>query len=846
MKRFLCSNKKYFTLILIVILAICTFAGCSGSLTLNNSDFESGSGTKITDWRQYNYQKNMGDQKCTSITLVQDGYKGQCVKIASTSTNDARIYQALEVRKSSYYRVSAMVRIDGTIESGAGFQISGIGTHGRSDGLYTTDGQWQEQVVYFKTGSDQTSFELSFGVGGYGSESAGTVYIDQVSIDQVKSVPSGISVKDITPFATTSEEASAGTPLYLQILFLALVVGLVIYVFATVTRHDDECYRLKRSLSDTPARLKRNDYILILIMTVVCACTSFFKLGDTEAANSPWKPSAAGESVTVEFPEEKTISRFTFSPNVPNTSNATYLVDYEQTDGSGTFARAFSFNRNSKSGKGQNLAFFEWYIEDDVVTTKKIRVTVQTKGMGLNEMAFWEKNTEGEFVRIPVKVIATEYEDKENPYTPDKLFDEQELAQAYRTFENGTYFDEIYFPRTAYEHLEGLPIYEVTHPPLGKTIISIGITLFGMNPFGWRFMGTLMGVCLVPIMYLLAFKLFKKRGFAFLASFLMMMDFMRTTQTRLATIDTYSVFFILLMYYFMYDYFANRSYDRPFWKGMVSLGLSGLCFGLGAAAKWTSIYAGVGLAVLFFIVKLSEGTDIAAGRYKMPEGKKSWFVGNLVPTCLMCVLFFVIIPLIIYVLSYLPYMASNPDKTLLEVVLDNQKYMYDYHANLNATHSYQSSWYSWLIDGRPIYYYSSNLAGLPEGIRASVVSMGNPAIWWTGLACIIPALYFAWKRKEKMMIPVFVGYACQLFPWILVTRCTFIYHYFTAVPFLIFMIVYVIKCLYEDKIINRWVIVGYLAIVLVLYVLFYPVMVGIPVEDSYIADTLRWFSTWSF
>jgi dolichyl-phosphate-mannose--protein O-mannosyl transferase len=211
----------------------------------------------------------------------------------------------------------------------------------------------------------------------------------------------------------------------------------------------------------------------------------------------------------------------------------------------------------------------------------------------------------------------------------------------------------------------------------------------------------------------------------------------------------------------------------------------------------------------------------------------------------MCVVFFIIIPLAIYVLSYIPYMPSNPDKSLIEVVLDNQEYMYNYHANLNATHSYQSSWYSWIIDGRPIYYYSSASAGLPAGIRASVVSMGNPAIWWTGLACIIPALYFAWKRKEKMMLVVFIGYACQLFPWILVTRCTFIYHYFTAVPFLILMIVYVIKCLYEDKIINRWVIGVYLAIALLLYILFYPVMVGIPVKEAYI-DGLRWFSTWSF
>ena len=59
---------------------------------------------------------------------------------------------------------------------------------------------------------------------------------------------------------------------------------------------------------------------------------------------------------------------------------------------------------------------------------------------------------------------------------------------------NSTYFDEIYHARTAYEHIHGIRPYENTHPPLGKILIGIRIRLFGMTPFGWRFIGTLLGV----------------------------------------------------------------------------------------------------------------------------------------------------------------------------------------------------------------------------------------------------------------------------------------------------------------------------------------------------------------
>ena len=67
---------------------------------------------------------------------------------------------------------------------------------------------------------------------------------------------------------------------------------------------------------------------------------------------------------------------------------------------------------------------------------------------------------------------------------------------------DSSYFDEIYHPRTALEHLNEIYPYEVSHPPLGKLIMGIGIRAFGMTPFGWRFMGTLLGVLMLPILYI--------------------------------------------------------------------------------------------------------------------------------------------------------------------------------------------------------------------------------------------------------------------------------------------------------------------------------------------------------
>ena len=110
------------------------------------------------------------------------------------------------------------------------------------------------------------------------------------------------------------------------------------------------------------------------------------------------------------------------------------------------------------------------------------------------------------------------------------LFDEQKLFTGRSTNLNGTYFDEIYHARTAYEMIHHLYCYENTHPPLGKAIMAVGILIFGMCPFGWRFMGTLFGVLMIPIIYNFAKKFFGETWICIVTTLLFTFDFMHLQQ----------------------------------------------------------------------------------------------------------------------------------------------------------------------------------------------------------------------------------------------------------------------------------------------------------------------------
>ena len=145
--------------------------------------------------------------------------------------------------------------------------------------------------------------------------------------------------------------------------------------------------------------------------------------------------------------------------------------------------------------------------------------------------------------------------------------------------------------------LHRMTVYETTHPPLGKDFIMLGIAIFGMTGFGWRFSGTLFGALLVPLMWCFVRRLTRKPWAGALAGALLAVDFMRFSQSRIATIDIYATFFILLGAYCMVWYCQSVLVNGVN-GSLLPMALGGVAFGLGCASKWTGIYAGGGLAVV--------------------------------------------------------------------------------------------------------------------------------------------------------------------------------------------------------------------------------------------------------
>ena len=575
--------------------------------------------------------------------------------------------------------------------------------------------------------------------------------------------------------------------------------------------------------------MRRIDYILLLAIVVLYSCFALRDLGDMHAPET-YQTIEAGESIHLSFPSDNPVSSFAFY--MAPEHDRSFLINYDD----GSFDGWVDEEGNPYIPETTEILsnVFTWSDIALPEATTSVDLTLQDGSAHIIELVFL--NAAGQRV------------DALNESDYPLLFDEKDEYPEYYSFRNSMYFDEIYHARCAYEFIHGWQSYENTHPPFGKFLISLGIRCFGMNPFGWRIVGTLFGIAMLPFLFLFSKKLTGDSLISALCTFIFAFDFMHFTQTRIATIDVYIVFFIICMYYFLFCFLTKDYKNTPLRSLCIPLGLCGLSMGFGVASKWTGVYAGVGMGILFFmhLFRIYSETSMVSGTGKKKVqnqlNNEKEFMKKTKNLIWFCLLAFVGIPLLIYLYSYLPF-RDGTDRSLFAQAVENQNTMFSYHSQLKDTHYFASPFYEWPFIVRPIWFYS----GIPsDTLREGISSFGNPLVWWVGIPAFFYMIYLYIKHRDRRALFLIIGYLAQFLPWFMVTRITFIYHYFPSVIFIVLMIGYSFRSL-KEKLSKRafYIIVAVYAIsVFALFLLFYPVLAGEPVELSFVQKYLKWFKTW--
>ena len=594
----------------------------------------------------------------------------------------------------------------------------------------------------------------------------------------------------------------------------------------------------------------KKDWFVILAATLIYGVISLTRLGSTVFPTTTWQPESnqPNQSFILQLDAETAFKQISviYGEGDNNANPDTYQLgtDGMRIDGSNDLS---SWNEITVLEKG---SIYEYQIIEGEWNYKYIRITAASKNQTLIEVSFFN---EGE---TPLSVSVYEDKNSSGKYPAELVIDEQDKVVRYPTYYDEAYFDEVYHPRNAWEVANGQHMYASVHPLLGTNIIALFIHLFGMSPFVYRLPGALFGFMIIPMLYVILKWMFKDTKLCALGTILVAGDFMHLTTSRIATLEPFSIFFILLMFYWMIRYYYTSFYDTPFRKTLWLLFAGGISMGLAISTKWTACYSAVGLAIILFVSwfnryreyrkakALLKQNDLQREELQVAEHIVSVFPKYFTISFFSCFLFYLLIPAVIYWLSYLPDHVWRNDTWSIANVWEQNLYMYNYHTNLKATHPYSSTWYMWLVDARPIWYYS----GVQEtGVSHTIACFSNPLLTWAGIPAILYCVYNMIKERSSNAFIIVIGYLTALGPWVLlVSRCVFAYHFYPTSMFVILAIVYCAKEIKKRnaKLFNRSFVI-FTAAYLLLFVMFLPVTAGFGTTIDYI-HFLEWFPSWYF
>ncbi|MGH1561855.1 dolichyl-phosphate-mannose--protein mannosyltransferase [Mumia sp. DW29H23] len=374
---------------------------------------------------------------------------------------------------------------------------------------------------------------------------------------------------------------------------------------------------------------------------------------------------------------------------------------------------------------------------------------------------------------------------------------------------------------------------QVVHPEVGKWMIAVGEHLFGMNAFGWRISAAVVGALTVLVLARMVRRLSGSTALGCLAGLLLAVDGVHLVMSRIALLDVFLAFWLVCA---VACVVADRDWGRtrlarrfPTTEDVVGFGPvrmlllrpwrlgAGVCFGLAAGTKWSALYVLAVVGVVVWVLDLIDRRAIGV--------RGAWWRSILVDG-LPAFVSLVLVALVVYVVTWTGFLVNHEvfegrfglgygdtppwgsaidqsDRGFVGELLRPLESLWHYHQMVYSfhtgdylagkTHPYQSDPWGWLVLNRPVGVDAqTDLPATTPGCTATgtetcirqVLILGNPAIWWGGLAALIASVWF-WLRDRdwRFGLLVLVVLAAWL-PWFAYDdRPIFLFYATAFIPF---------------------------------------------------------------
>ncbi|MFD3376384.1 MULTISPECIES: dolichyl-phosphate-mannose--protein mannosyltransferase [unclassified Streptomyces] len=424
----------------------------------------------------------------------------------------------------------------------------------------------------------------------------------------------------------------------------------------------------------------------------------------------------------------------------------------------------------------------------------------------------------------------------------------------------------------------------VAHPPMGKWVIALGEWMFGLNPFGWRFMAAVLGTLSVLMLCRIGRRLFRSTALGCLAGLLLAVDGLHFVMSRFALLDLVVMFFVLAAFgCLLVDRDRARArlaealpVDAGGFAGPhqhtgehAGMGVrpwriaAGALLGLAASSKWNGLY------VLAFFMVMTVLWDVGSRRV---AGARRPYLAVLRKDLGWSALSLAPVALVTYLMTWTGWFLSDKGygrhwadgrggpwswiPAPLRSLWHYEHGVYEFNVGLDSWHRYESNPWSWLVLGRPVAFsYESDSAQdgcrTTSGCSEAVVALGTPLLWWSACFALLYLLYRWALRRDWRAGAVLCAVGAGYLPWFLYQdRTTFSFYAVVFVPYLCLAVAMLVGAMLgpPGSSERRQAVGAMSAGVLVLLILwnfiyFFPIYTGatIPYPDWY---SRMWLDTW--
>lgn len=369
-------------------------------------------------------------------------------------------------------------------------------------------------------------------------------------------------------------------------------------------------------------------------------------------------------------------------------------------------------------------------------------------------------------------------------------------------------FDEVHFGKFVRSYFTHENYFDI-HPPLGKLLIAgmakigsagiaekdfskIGQSYDARDLFILRILPAIFSVLFVLLIYLITLRLTNLATAAFVSSLMVLFDNSIIVQSHIALLDIFLLFFGFLTIYLLL--IQQEKTGKTKWLFII---LSGISLGACYSIKWT------GFSIIFMVCLLA--------LYQLFKNKSlKEFLVKLFVIYIVSFIFYAFVFSVHFSLLTKSgpgdaYMSQDfKNKPFVQKFYELNKKMFIYNKSISTQHPYQSKWYQWPINQKPIFYWQKTTADQAQ--KQEIWLMGNIVVWLLaslsviiGMLLILIKLIFKKLKNFSLFIPSFLiaGWLANFLPFIPINRPLFMYSYFLALIFSIILFAYLFSYLLE-------------------------------------------------